>query len=75
MGTPDNASVTLGDTEIRPNPNLWLAIFDPASELGQALDSGYSPLNPIDANGMSSINLDLNLRQPLNETQINYYSA
>lgn len=69
-----NASVTLGDVEIRPNPNLWLAVFDPASELEQALDSGYSPLNPIDANGMSSINLDLNLRQPLNETQINYYN-
>ena len=75
IGIPDNASVTFGETEIKPTPNLWLAVFDPASELEQALDSGYSPLNPIDANGKSSINLDLKLRQPLDQAQITYYSA
>lgn len=61
--------------EIKPSPNLWLAIFDPTSGLEQALDSGYSPLNPMNANGMSSINLNLNLRQSLNGTQLYYYSV
>ena len=60
---------------IRPSPNLWLAIFDPVSELEQALDSGYLSLNPINANAMSSINLNLNLIQLLNGTQMYYYSA
>ena len=71
----DNASVTLGDVTIRPSPNLWLAIFDPIFELEQALDSGYISLNPINANGMSSINLNLNLIQLLNGTHMNYYGA
>ncbi len=75
INAPDNASVTLGDVTIRPSPNLWLAIFDPASGLEQALDSGYLSLNPINANGMSSINLGLNLLQYLNGTQVYYYSA
>ena len=73
--TSDNASVTLGEVEIRPNPNLWLAVFDPVSGLEQALGSNYSSLNPIDANGLTSVDLDLNLRQSLNGTQIYYYSA
>lgn len=75
IGRSDNASVTLGEVEIRPNPNLWFAAFDPASGLEQALDSGYSPLNRIDANGMSHINLDLDLRHSLNGSQIYSYSA
>lgn len=75
IDVPDNASTTLGEVEIRPSPNLWLAVFDPSSGLEQALDSGYSSLNPVDANGMSSVNLDINLRQSLDATQLFYYSA
>ena len=73
--TSDNASVTLGEVEIRPSPNLWLAVFDPASDLEQALDSGYSPMNRIDDNGMSYINLDLDLRHSLNGSRVYSYSA
>ena len=47
-----------------PSPDLWLAIFDPTLDLSQALDSGWSTLNLINANSLNSINLDLNLRQP-----------
>ena len=75
INVPDNASVTLNDVTIRPSPSLWLAIFDPVFDLKQALDSGYLSLNPINANGMSSINLDLSLIQLLNRTQMYYYST
>ena len=75
INAPDNASVTLSDVTIRPSPNLWLAIFDPVSGLEQALDSGYVSLNPINANGMSSINLSLTLLHYLNGTRMYYYSS
>lgn len=58
----DNASRSLSLVGVTPSPDLQIAIFDPASGLEQALNSGYSPVNLFNANGLSYINLNLNLR-------------
>lgn len=59
---------------IIPSPDLQVAIFDPASNLEQALNSGYSPLNLFNANGLSYINLNLNLRQSIDIAPTYYYN-
>lgn len=59
----DNASEALASVTTTPSPDLQLAIFDPGSGLEQALNSSYSPINLINTNGISYINLDLNLRR------------
>ena len=65
IDTADNASEALSAVSVTPSPDLQLAIFDPASGLEQALNSGYSPLNLFNANGLSYINLNLNLRHSI----------
>ena len=59
----DNISKALGAVTITPSPDLAIIVYDPRLSLEQALDSGYSPLNLVNGNGLSSINLNLNLRQ------------
>lgn len=71
----DNASEALSAVTITPSPDLQLAIFDPASGLEQALNSGYSPLNLFNANGLSYINLNLNLRKSMNAAPTYDYST
>lgn len=54
MRSPDNASATISYSSIRPSPNLQVAVFDLAfSSIEQALNSGCSPLNLFNANGIS----------------------
>lgn len=71
----DNASEALASVTVTPSPDLQLAIFDPASGLEEALNSGYSPINIINANGISYINLNLNLRQSRQVAPVYDYST
>ncbi|KAL8686133.1 MAG: hypothetical protein Q9218_007322 [Villophora microphyllina] len=48
---------------VTPSPDLWLAIFDSSYPLEVALESGYAPLNLMNANGVTSLNLNLNTLQ------------
>ena len=71
----DNASEALSFVKVTPSPDLQFAIFDPASGLPQALNSGYSPMNLFNANGLSYINLNLNLRRDLNMPPVYDYGT
>ena len=71
----DNASEALSFVSVTPSPDLQLAIFDPAYSLEQALDSSYSPLNLFNANGLSYINLYLNLRHDIHLSPVYDYST
>ena len=71
----DNASEALTSVGVTPSPDLQIAIFDPASGLEQALNSGYSPLNLFNANGLSYINLNLNLRHDRHTSPVYDYST
>ena len=44
---------------------MSLVVFDPRLALGQALNESYAQIVDIDANGITSINLDLQYRERL----------
>ena len=71
----DNASQARSFLHDTPSPDLQVAVFDPASGLEQALDSGYSALNLFNANGLSYINLGLNLHRDIDLTSVYDYST
>lgn len=71
----DNASKASSSLGVVPSPDLQIAIFDPASGLEQALNSGYSPLNLFNANGLSYINLNLDLRHDRRKLSVYDYST
>lgn len=58
---------------VMPNPDLWLAVFDSSHSLADALASGYAPLNLINANGVTSINLHLNTLQSKRPRPMYFY--
>lgn len=60
---PDSASPSLESSSQKQSPSLHMAIYDPSLGLIDALESGYSRMVLIDANGDSSDNLGLQYRQ------------
>ena len=60
---------------ITPSPDLWLAIFDPDLGLEEALGGRYTLPNLINANGISSINLNQALRQSPDLPPTHYYGT
>ncbi|KAK4198896.1 hypothetical protein QBC40DRAFT_340947 [Triangularia verruculosa] len=47
------------------SPSVWIAVYDPTLTVQQALESGYTRMVLINANGMAALNLGLNYREAL----------
>ena len=71
----DNVSEALEALSITPSPDLWIAVYDPVLSLQEALEGGYSQPNLVNANGISSINLNLDLRQSLDLRSTYFYGS
>lgn len=61
--TTDNASQSLADSNATQSPSLWLAAFDPKLGLRKALETGYTRMILISANGDTAVNVGLIYRQ------------
>ena len=70
----NGSSALKGLGGIKPNPRLYLTIFDPSYSLKEAFESGYAPLSLINANGVNSINLNLNTIHRKHGAPMYFYS-
>ncbi|KAF5546804.1 hypothetical protein FMEXI_5495 [Fusarium mexicanum] len=57
----------IADSSRASSPGLWLAFYDPALDINQALEGGNTRLHLIDANGEVAINLGITRRQKQGE--------
>ena len=62
MSHVDNGTRAKEALSSKSFPRLYMVVFDPAYQLPEALTTGYAPLNLIDANGYTSVNLNLRVR-------------
>ncbi|KAI4209768.1 MAG: hypothetical protein LQ349_009525 [Xanthoria aureola] len=47
-----------------PSPVLWIMVYDPDIAFEEAYTGGYGPLNLMNANGVTTINIGLNFFEP-----------
>lgn len=59
----DNATKAREDAGRALAPSLWVAAFDPSLTIDEALELDLTRMQLVSANGMSSINLSLHLRE------------
>ncbi|KAK0619514.1 hypothetical protein B0T14DRAFT_209641 [Immersiella caudata] len=58
----------LTESTFIPTPTLWIAVYDPALTLGEAMESGYTRMYLLNANGMTAISLTLHYREVLGKS-------
>ncbi|KAK4450333.1 hypothetical protein QBC34DRAFT_461816, partial [Podospora aff. communis PSN243] len=56
-------STHLTKSTFTPTPTLWIALHDPSLNFSEAMESGYTRMHLLNANGMTAISLTLHYRQ------------